>query len=177
MISDRLDITLSLFRTTIQGDKHAPSVRVLGPFSSSSGLLRVLNFFVGISKGKFHKTYIAEPFACSFKFCLALFKLISHGSRNLLLQLSIDLRHEQLVKMCTAHGASHTSSYDLLIALETHEVLAGSEHWLCTQFQADRALVVITTRTQDSWTAVGGSCSTPASAPSSSSTARAWSCR
>ena len=131
MVRHRLDVTLGFLGVAVQGDEHAPSVRVLGTWLARSGRLWVLDLFVGISKGELHKFHVPDPLAGSLEFCLALFVLCAHLLCNLLLQLSVNLRHKELVEVCTAHRTSHTGRHDLLVTLEAHEVLAGSEHGLC----------------------------------------------
>ena len=130
MICDGLDVLCSLLWIAIQRDEHAPSVRVLGTCGTRLGRLWVLDLFVGISKGELHKFHVPDPLAGSLEFCLALFVLCAHLLRNLLLQLSVNLRHKELVEVRTAHRTSHTGRHDLLVTLEAHEVLAGSEHGL-----------------------------------------------
>ena len=130
MVCDGLDVLLSLLWIAIQRDEHAPSVRVLGSWLARSGRLWVLDLFVGISKGELYKFHVTEPLAGCLKLCLALFELRSHLLRYLFLQFGVNLGHEELVEVRTAHRASHTCRHDLLVALEAHEVLAGGEHGL-----------------------------------------------
>ena len=74
VVSDGLDVLLSLLWVVVEGDEHAPSVTILMCLFTTFDSLWVLDFLVSVTEGELDKSHVAEPLTSIFKLLLAFFK-------------------------------------------------------------------------------------------------------
>ena len=74
VVSDRLDVLLSLLWVVVEGNKHAPSVTILTSLFTTFDSLWVLDFFMSVTEGELDKSHVAEPLTSILKLLLAFFK-------------------------------------------------------------------------------------------------------
>ena len=71
VVSDRLDVLLSLLWVVVEGNKHAPSVTILTSLFTTFDSLWVLDFFMSVTEGELDKSHVAEPLTSILKLLLA----------------------------------------------------------------------------------------------------------
>ena len=100
---------------------------------------------MGVTVCELHQLHGAQPLTSSLQFSLPLLKLIAHCISDLLLELGVNFRDKELIKVSPAHRAGHSSCHNLFVTLEAHEMLAWRDHRLCAELKADGTLVLRTT--------------------------------
>ena len=59
VVSDRLDVLLSLLWVVVEGNEHAPSVTILTSLFTTFDSLWVLDFFMSVTEGELDKSHVA----------------------------------------------------------------------------------------------------------------------
>ena len=137
-----LDELGGVLNTSAQRSKHGPTMRQADIFFLVNDSA-IFDELICVSKWKLNQAPAVEPFTSLFKRDLALLKLFAHRFCNLKLQVFVDLGDKLLIEVCSTHWAIVTKLGNFLLALEAHHVLAGSQHWLNAEFEANWAFIIV----------------------------------